>query len=140
MLAKQKRAAALDRSLLGRAVVDSFWKLDPRVQLHNPVMFVVYVGSIFTTILLIHSLVGQGEAPPAFIFGVSLWLWITVLFANFAEAVAEWRGKAQAEALRKTRQEVHAKRLREPRVDAPFEMMPSSQLHKDDIVLVREES
>ena len=69
---------------------------------------------------------------------MSLWLWITVLFANFAEAVAEWRGKAQAEALRKTRQEVHAKRLHEPRVDAPFEMMPSSQLHKDDIVLVKE--
>ncbi len=138
MLAKQKRVAALDRSLLGHAVLDSFWKLDPRVQLHNPVMFVVYVGSIFTTILLIHSLVGPGEAPPWFIFGVSLWLWITVLFANFAEAVAEWRGKAQAEALRKTRQEVHARRLREPRVEAPFEMVSSSELRKDDIVLVRE--
>ncbi len=135
---KQKHAATADRGLLGHALVDSFRKLDPRVQVHNPVMFVVYVGSIFTTILLVHSLVGQGEARPAFILSICLWLWITVLFANFAEALAEWRGKAQAEALRKTRQEVHAKRLREPRVDSPFEMVPSSQLHKDDIVLVEE--
>jgi K+-transporting ATPase ATPase B chain len=135
---QQKQAATIDRSLLGHALIDSFAKLDPRVQMHNPVMFVVYVGSIFTTILLVHSLVGTGEARPAFIFGVSLWLWITVLFANFAEALAEWRGKAQAEALRKTRQEVHAVRLREPRLDAPFEMVPSSLLRKNDVVLVKE--
>jgi K+-transporting ATPase ATPase B chain len=132
------KAAALDRTLLAHASMDSFRKLDPRVQLHNPVMFVVYVGSIFTTILLIQSLVGPEEAPSWFIFAVSLSLWITVLFANFAEAVAEWRGKAQAEALRKTRQDVQAKRLHEPCVEAPFEMVPSSQLHKDDLVLVRE--
>jgi len=132
------KAAAMDRALWGHALIDSFRKLDPRVQIHNPVMFVVYVGSVFTAILLIHSLVGHGEAPPWFIFAVSLWLWITVLFANFAEAVAEWRGKAQAEALRRTRQDVHAKRLCEPRVDSPFEMTPSSQLHKGDLVLVKE--
>ena len=134
----QKHKQTFDKNIIVQAIFDSFRKLAPQVQMHNPVMFVVYVGSILTTILLIHSLFGHGEARPSFIFGVCAWLWITVLFANFAEAVAEWRGKAQAEALRKTRQEVYAKRLHEPRPDSSFEMVSSSTLHKNDIILVKE--
>ena len=89
-----------------RAVIDSFKKLDPRHQVRNPVMFVVFVGSMLTTGLFIQALLGQGEAPAGFILAVSLWLWFTVLFANFAEAMAEGRGKAQADSLRKARRDI----------------------------------
>jgi K+-transporting ATPase ATPase B chain len=124
-------------AIVRAAVVDSFKKLDPRRMIRNPVMFVVEVGSAFTTVLFVHALVtGQGEASPWFILAVSLWLWFTVLFANFAEAMAEGRGKAQAETLRKARKDVPATRLLEARRDAPSERIPSSQLRKDDIVLV----
>ena len=85
-----------DRALVGPAIVDSFRKLDPRAQWRNPVMFVVYVGSILTTALWVQALLGQGEAPAGFILNVAIWLWFTVLFANFAEALAEGRSKAQA--------------------------------------------
>src|SRR5215467_13746062 len=101
-----------DGPIVRRAIRDAFGKLDPRRMRRNPVMFVVEVGSAFTTLLFLHAIVsGQGEAPPRFILGVSAWLWITVLFANFAEAMAEGRGKAQADTLRKARQDVPAKRL-----------------------------
>ena len=76
-------------------------------------MFVVYVGSILTTLLWVQAIVGKGEAPASFIFWVSVWLWFTVLFANFAEAMAEGRGKAQAASLRKARRDLEAKRLRQ---------------------------
>src|SRR4030042_747894 len=99
-MSTQKHISSFDKNIVIQAIADSFRKLNPRVQMHNPVMFVVYVGSILTTILLIHSLFGHGEARPGFIFGICAWLWVTVLFANFAEAVAEWRGKAQAGGLR----------------------------------------
>jgi K+-transporting ATPase ATPase B chain len=99
------------RELYQRAAIDSFRKLDPRVQFRNPVMFVVEVGSVLTTGLWIQALFGTGEAPVGFIGAVAIWLWFTVLFANFSEALAEGRGKAQAEALRKTRQETSAKKL-----------------------------
>ena len=78
-------------------------------------MFVVYVGSVLTTLLFVQALVGQGEAPAGFISGVSVWLWFTVLFANFAEAMAEGRGKAQADTLRKARRDMPAKKLRRAR-------------------------
>ncbi|EQD42545.1 K+-transporting ATPase, B subunit, partial [mine drainage metagenome] len=81
------------------------------MQWRNPVMFVVYLGSILTTGLWIQALFGQGEAPAWFIFGVSIWLWFTVLFANFAEALAEGRSKAQAASLKGLKQTVEAKRL-----------------------------
>ena len=84
-------------AIVRRAIVDSFRKLDPRHQVRNPVMFVVEVVSVLTTCLFIQALVGKGEAPAGFILAVSLWLWFTVLFANFAEAMAEGRGKAQAD-------------------------------------------
>jgi K+-transporting ATPase ATPase B chain len=101
-----KSRPLFERSIVQRAVVDSFRKLTPRVQVRNPVMFVVYVGSILTSGLFIQALIGKGEAPAGFIFWVSVWLWFTVLFANFAEAMAEGRGKAQADALRRTRRDV----------------------------------
>src|SRR5215470_3023701 len=90
-------------AIIGQAIVDSFRKLTPQRQIRNPVMFVVYVGSILTTLLWFQAVAGHGEASAGFIFAVSLWLWFTVLFANFAEAMAEGRGKAQAASLRKAR-------------------------------------
>src|SRR3989441_135182 len=84
-----KTRSLFDLSIVSQAVVDSFRKLTPRRQVRNPVMFVVYVGSILTTLLWVQALVGRGEAPAWFIFWVSVWLWFTVLFANFAEAMAE---------------------------------------------------
>src|SRR5512138_3267789 len=111
MNAELKKQPSYRSEIYRRAVWESFLKLDPRVEVRNPVMFVVEVGSVLTTVLWIQALLGQGEAPTAFIGAVALWLWFTVLFANFAEAVAEGRGKAQAEALRKARQQTPAKRL-----------------------------
>src|ERR1700722_7291957 len=107
-----------DQAIVRRAIVDSFRKLDPRHQLRNPVMFVVEVGSVLTTGLFIQALFGQGEAPAGFILAVSAWLWFTVVFANFAEAMAEGRGKAQADSLRKARKDVKAKKLAEARREA----------------------
>src|SRR6202163_1364460 len=108
------KLSMFDRSLLGPAVADSFTKLDPRVQWRNPVMFVVYIGSLLTTLLWLQALLGAGEAPAWFIFNIALWLWFTVLFANFAEALAEGRSKAQAAALRGLKQTVWARRLAHP--------------------------
>jgi len=122
--------------LVRQAMLDSLVKLDPRVQIRNPVMFVVWVVSILTTVLGIHALAGHGEAPAGFILAVAVWLWFTVLFANFAEAMAEGRGKAQAAALRRTRRDVMAKKLDEPRLDAPRSSVSGANLHKGDIVLV----
>jgi potassium-transporting ATPase ATP-binding subunit len=102
----------------------------------NPVMFVVEVGSVLTTGLYVQALVGTGEAPAWFILAISLWLWFTVLFANFAEAMAEGRGKAQADSLRKARKDVQARRLSEARKDAAAKSVVASELRKDDLVLV----
>ena len=82
--------------LYQRAVLDAFTKLDPRSMIRNPVMFTVEIGSVITTLLWLQALTGKGEAPAGFIGAISAWLWFTVLFANFAEALAEGRGKAQA--------------------------------------------
>ncbi len=125
-----------DPALVRPALVASLSKLDPRVQIRNPVMFVVVVGALLTTALWVQALIGAGEAPARFIFAVTAWLWATVLFANFAEAMAEGRGKAQAEALRKTREETSAKRLSGPGRDSGFETVGSSALRKGDLVLV----
>ncbi|MFC5474450.1 potassium-transporting ATPase subunit KdpB [Paraherbaspirillum soli] len=129
-----------DSALLGPAIVASFKKLAPRTQLRNPVMFVVYIGSILTTMLYFQALTGKGEASPGFILGISVWLWFTVLFANFAEALAEGRSKAQAESLRALKQTVSAKKLERP--TAPKGQLsnwlatPASNLRKGDVVLV----
>ena len=90
----RKALTLFDPTLVKPAIVDSFKKLDPRLQWRNPVMFVVYVGSILTTVLWAQALGGQGEASAGFILAIALWLWFTVLFANFAEALAEGRSKA----------------------------------------------
>jgi K+-transporting ATPase ATPase B chain len=119
-----------------RAVLDSFLKLNPRHQFRNPVMFTVFVGAALTTGLFLQALVGVGEAPPRFIFAVSAWLWFTVLFANFAEAMAEGRGKAQADTLRRARTDIWAKKLRAPRHGAPFDSVSAPTLRKGDVVLV----
>ena len=125
-----------DADLLRPAVVDAFAKLDPRVQWRNPVMFVVYVGSLFTSALWLQALAGQGEAPAWFIGAVTLWLWFTVLFANFAEALAEGRARAQAASLRGMKKTVVAKKLAEPRSGAPWTQVPGESLRRGDVVLV----
>jgi K+-transporting ATPase ATPase B chain len=125
-----------DTGIVKQAIVDSFRKLTFKRQVRNPVMFVVYVGSILTTLLWLQALVGQGEAEGWFIFWVSVWLWFTVLFANFAEAMAEGRGKAQAAALRSARRDLQARRLPRPERTAGYEAVPASDLRKGDLVLV----
>ncbi len=135
---RKKSRRLFDRSIAYGAAVESFRKLDPRTVARNPVMFVVEAGSAFTTALFFHALFsGRGEAPAGFILAVSLWLWFTVLFSNFAEALAEGRGKAQPENLRKTRKEVTARRLLQPGYDASLtEEVPSAHLRKGDVVAV----
>ncbi|MGY6127826.1 potassium-transporting ATPase subunit KdpB (plasmid) [Paraburkholderia strydomiana] len=125
-----------DPALLRPAIADSFRKLTPRTQFRNPVMFCVYVGSILTTILWIAALAGQAEAPAGFILAVTLWLWFTVLFANFAEALAEGRSKAQAASLRSAKKDVMAKKLNEPHPKSPIRIVTASDLRRGDVVLI----
>ncbi|MBY6346641.1 potassium-transporting ATPase subunit KdpB [Providencia rettgeri] len=115
---------------------EAFKKLSPRVQFKNPVMCVVYLGSIVTSLLGVQALMGQGEAPAGFIWAIAAWLWFTVLFANAAEAVAEGRGKAQADALRSTRKRVMAKVLKDPARDSRSWPVPSDELVPGAYVLV----
>jgi K+-transporting ATPase ATPase B chain len=125
-----------DPDLVWQAAKQSVLKLDPRHQLKNPVMFVVEVGSILTTGLFLQACFRHGEAPAGFILAVAIWLWFTVVFANFAEAMAEGRGKAQAATLRQSRRETSAKKLPNgKREDAPV-VVPASTLRKGDSVLV----
>jgi K+-transporting ATPase ATPase B chain len=149
MEAVEKMRSLSGTSLIQHAVRDSFSKLSLRHQVKNPVMFVVFMGSVLTTLLFMQSLTGRGEAGPGFILGISLWLWFTVLFANFAEAMAEGRGKAQAQSLRNARSDLTAKRLgtvqsredyvatgstsRQQRV---FSAVSAGTLKKGDVVLV----
>jgi K+-transporting ATPase ATPase B chain len=132
-------------ALYKRAFIDAFLKLDPRTLYRNVVMFTVEIGSVITTLLWVQALGGHGEASAGFIGAIAVWLWFTVLFANFAEALAEGRGKAQAEALRKMRQDTEAKKLylgykimkgKEP-VLADFAMVSSSTLLRSDLFYVR---
>ncbi|MGY4830547.1 potassium-transporting ATPase subunit KdpB [Sphaerotilaceae bacterium SBD11-9] len=132
----RKTFTLFDPTLVKPAVLESFKKLDPRVQWRNPVMFVVYVGSIITTLLCLQALGGQGEAPAGFILSIALWLWFTVLFANFAEAMAEGRSKAQAATLRSLKKETWAKKMEEPKYGAKWHPMESQHLRKGDTVLV----
>src|SRR3989442_2510429 len=134
MSSSVKARSLFDLSIVSQAVVDSFRKLTPRRQVRNPVMFVVYVGSILTTLLWVQALVGRGEAPPWFIFWVWVWLWFTVLFANFAEAMAEGRGKAKAASLRKARSDLQAKRLARPVRGTRYDKVFASDLRKDKVV------
>ncbi|HEX2473205.1 MAG TPA: potassium-transporting ATPase subunit KdpB, partial [Lacipirellulaceae bacterium] len=136
MSANTKARPLFDPPIVRRAMVDALLKLDPRREIRNPVMFTVFVGSILTTALGFYALSNPGQESPGFIFGVSAWLWFTVLFANFAEAMAEGRGKAQADSLRATRREVRAKKLDTPHHGAKHHLASASSLRKNDVVLV----
>ena len=132
----RKTFTLFDPTLAKPAVIDAFKKLDPRVQWRNPVMFVVYVGSIITTGLFAQALTGKGEAPAGFILAIALWLWFTVLFANFAEALAEGRSKAQAASLRSLKKQTWAKKLEEPKYGAKWHPIESSELRKGNVIVV----
>jgi len=132
----QKAFSLLDPALVKPAIASAFGKLSPSVQWRNPVMFVVYVGSIITTILWVQALSGHGEAPQGFILAIALWLWFTVLFANFAEAMAEGRSKAQASSLRGMKKKTIAKKLEQPRHGSPWHPMEANELRKGAVVLV----
>ncbi|GAB7127558.1 potassium-transporting ATPase subunit KdpB [Silvimonas sp. JCM 19000] len=135
-MSHSKNLALFDRTLAVPALVDALRKLSPTAQWRNPVMFVVWVGSVLTTVLGVQASLGHGEAPAGLIWSISAWLWFTVLFANFAEALAEGRGKAQAAALRATRKNVVAKKLASPSRSAKVQVLDSASLRKDDLVLV----
>ena len=127
--------------LYRHAILEAFKKLNPRHQVRNPVMFVTEVGSVLTTVLWLQALFGKGEAPAGYIGAISLWLWFTVLFANFSEALAEGRGKAQAESLRKARQDTPAKRLKGnptnlESAQKSMDITSSTNLNKNDLFLV----
>jgi potassium-transporting ATPase ATP-binding subunit len=132
---KQPRRGVWDRAIVGPALGDAVRKLDPRHLWRNPVMFVVEVGAAMATVALVLSLLGRGEAETWFIAWITAWLWFTVLFSNFAEAMAEGRGKAQAATLRRTRSETMAKVLLDGG-DAPIAIRPSSELRPGTLVLV----
>jgi potassium-transporting ATPase ATP-binding subunit len=131
----REKPRLFDWPIIRWAVVASLRKLNPRDQWHNPVMFVVWVVSVLTTVLGFHALGGQGEAPPAFIFGVAAWLWLTVLFANFAEAMAEGRAKAHADNLRRSRTEVTAHKRRDSN-GAAYDDVAATTLRKGDVVRI----
>ena len=133
MSERASRISMWDPGIVRQAIADSVRKLDPRVQIKNPVMFIVEIGSVLTTIIFVQELVADG-GHPLFTGQVTAWLWFTVLFANFAEAMAEGRGKAQADTLRKTRTETVANRF----VNGDrTEQIPAAKLRKGDVVMVR---
>ncbi len=131
------QASLYDVALLKQAAWESFKRLSPLAQVKNPVMFVVWLGSVLTTVLCVQAFMGQGGNNPWFVLAIALWLWFTVLFANFAEAVAEGRGKAQAAALKGLKKTVWAKKLQEPRYGATFLPAQSEDLRKGDVVLIQ---
>ncbi|TKB70929.1 MAG: potassium-transporting ATPase subunit KdpB [Nitrospira sp.] len=145
-----KSQSLFDIAVIRHAWRDAIFKLDPRHQVKSPVMFIVWTGSVLTTLLFVQALAGTGEAPTWFILSISAWLWFTVLFANFAEAMAEGRGKAQADSLRRARRELTAKKLgtvdpssehyavwnRQFQRGDIFSVVSANQLTKGDVVLV----
>ena len=138
MTDKKPAASLLDATLVKPALYGAFAKLSPRVQWRNPVMFVVYIGSILTTLLWLHTLQFAGDSGmgAGFVLAVAVWLWFTVLFANFAEALAEGRSKAQAASLRGLRKDTWAKKLKEPRYGSTFLPEQAPNLRKGDVVLI----
>ncbi len=133
---KTKKQNFFDAAVIGQAIGSAFFKLNPIKQLRNPVMFTVYIGACLTTLLLILNLFQIKDAPFGLTLAITLSLWFTILFANFAEAMAEGRGRAQADTLRKARRDILAKKLSAPLRSASFEMIPSSDLRTGDLVLV----
>jgi potassium-transporting ATPase ATP-binding subunit len=131
----RRQLPLFDRNLLGPALLESVTKLDPRVQWRNPVMFVVYIGTIVTALLYVQALAGHGEARPGAILAICIWLLFTVLFANFAEALAEGRSRAQASALRGMRNTVMAKKVVRPG-EQKTTLVKAEDLRKGDVVMV----
>ncbi len=144
MAARAKQLSLFEPSIVRPAIVESFKKLAPQLVAKNPVMFVVEIGSLLTTAIWLRDIISPSahSAPTWFTLSVSVWLWFTVLFANFAEAVAEGRGKAQAEALRRMRQDTMARKVRywPPREDVPGianeDIIPATRLKKGDLVII----
>jgi len=136
MVANARALSLWDPNIIKGALFQAFLKLSPHHQLRNPVLFAVYLSSLLTSALWVQAMVSKGEAPAHFILSVALWLWFTLLFANFAEAMAEGRGKAQAAALRRSRHETQAKKLEQPRRDAAITFVSSTGLQIGDYVLV----
>ncbi|MDR3443478.1 MAG: potassium-transporting ATPase subunit KdpB [Legionella sp.] len=130
------KSSLWDSKIIRVAIRNSFLKLTPLHQIRNPVMFTVYIASLTTTALFIQALAGEGESSSGFILAVTLWLWFTLLFANFAESMAEGRGKAQAQALKKARREIQAKKLAKPSKDASVTLIQSALLRSGDIIFV----
>jgi K+-transporting ATPase ATPase B chain len=130
------KLALFDPKLFQPALLEALRKMSPHVQLRNPVMFVCFTGSIVTTVLLLKALVGGGEESVGFILSIALWLWFTVLFANFAEALAEGRSKAQAASLRSLRKTVEAKKLAESHYGAAWSLVSANDLRQGDVYLV----
>ena len=136
MRTKQKSAFA-DRKMLGRAIKDSFVKLSPKTQAKNPVMFLVFASAILTSILWVVSLFGLKDAPSGYTLAIAIILWFTVLFANFAEAIAEGRGKAQADSLRASRKDVDAHKIPSVSQKDSVTVVPSALLKKGELVIVK---
>ncbi|MGN6145222.1 MAG: P-type ATPase, partial [Mesorhizobium sp.] len=132
-MTKSSEISVFDPAIVGPAIRSAFAKLDPRIEIRNPVMFVVEIVAILTTLIFLRDLVFGGSRL-GFSFQVILWLWFTLLFANFAEAVAEGRGKAQADALRRTRTETDAKLLAAD--GSTYELVPATSLKVGDVVVV----
>jgi K+-transporting ATPase ATPase B chain len=132
----RKTFSLLAPELVGPALLDAFRKLAPQVQWRNPVMFVVYIGSVVTTLLFVTALRGPAGSQPWFALAIAVWLWFTVLFANFAEALAEGRSRAQAASLRTLKKRITAKRLLEPHYGAKWEPAQSEDLRKGHVVVV----
>src|SRR5260221_5816388 len=134
---RAKARPLFDPPIVRRAIIDAFIKLNPRHQIKNPVMFTVEVVSLLTTLLWLQWVFsGKGEENSGFVLAISVWLWLTVVFDNFEEAMAEGRGKAQADALRKSRRDVIAKKLTSPKYGAKHNAVSATQLRKGDVVLV----
>ncbi|QHM77315.1 Potassium-transporting ATPase ATP-binding subunit [Mixta theicola] len=132
----RQQQALFDGALVRTAIIEAFKKLDARVQFRNPVMFLVYLGSVLTTLLALAMAAGQAAGEASFTGAIALWLWFTVLFANFAEALAEGRSKAQASTLKGVKKTSFAKKLSAPRYDAGWRQTAAETLRKGDWVLV----
>ena len=137
-MAEKQKTALSDKKMVMRAIKDSFIKLKPKTQAGNPVMLLVYLSAIMTTGLWLISLIfGIGDAPTGYTCAIAVILWFTVLFANFAEAIAEGRGKAQADSLRKAKKDVDAHKIPSPDQKERITVVPSASLKKGDFVLVK---
>lgn len=132
----KKEKSLVNKSMMKRAIKDSFIKLNPKVQIQNPVMFIVYIASILSSILYIISLFGIKDNSPSFILGIAILLWFTVIFANFAEAIAEGRGKAQADSLRASKKDVVASKIASITDKSKVTKVNSSELRKGDLIIV----